>query len=170
MKNWYNEFNRGRSSFQYEFREGRPKSAVTPENIDAWRELIIQDHHVTYREIQAFLNISMTSINKILHDPSAVKKICSLWIPHYLTIAQKEARVNWCKETLQKYNHGASNAVYNICIGDELWIYAFEPEIKQQSTVWVFQVESNPTKTVRAQDTSFFRENWTCRNRTIAGT
>jgi len=154
VKKWYNEFNRGRSSLQDEFREGRPKSAVTPENIDAVRELIIQDRHVTYREIQASLNISMTPINKILHDHLAVKKICSRWIPHNLTIAQKEARVDWCKEMLQKYNHGASNAVYNICTGDESWIYAYEPETKQQSTVWAFQDESNPTKVVRARSTS----------------
>ena len=34
---WYGEFNRGRSSFQYEICEGRPKSVVVPEIIDAVR-------------------------------------------------------------------------------------------------------------------------------------
>ena len=34
VKNWYNEFNRGRRSLNDEFREGRPKTAVVPENID----------------------------------------------------------------------------------------------------------------------------------------
>ena len=28
---WYGEFNRGRSSLQNEFREGRPKSVIVPE-------------------------------------------------------------------------------------------------------------------------------------------
>ena len=32
---WYFEFNRGRSSLQDEFREGRPKSVVVPETFDA---------------------------------------------------------------------------------------------------------------------------------------
>ena len=32
---WYGEFNRGFSSLQDEFREGRPKSVVVPETIDA---------------------------------------------------------------------------------------------------------------------------------------
>lgn len=86
---WYREFNRGRSSHTDEFREGRPKSAVVPETIDAVRELIKQDRHVTYREIEASMGNSMTSINKILHEHLAVKKICSRWIPHNLTIAQK---------------------------------------------------------------------------------
>lgn len=154
VKNWYNEFNRDRRSLRDEFREGRPKSVVVPQNIDSVRELIMQDRHVTYREIEASLDISMTSINKILHDHLAVKKISSRWIPHNLTNGQKKARVDWCKEMLQKYNHGASNAVYNICTGDESWIYAYEPETKQQSTVWVFQAEPNPTKVIRGRSTS----------------
>ncbi|GBP48451.1 hypothetical protein EVAR_32853_1 [Eumeta japonica] len=54
------------------FRGGRPKSVV-PQIIDAVRELIMQDHHVTYRKIKASLDISTTSIHKILHENSAAK-------------------------------------------------------------------------------------------------
>ncbi|GFT81897.1 hypothetical protein NPIL_428271 [Nephila pilipes] len=108
VKNWYNEFNRGRCSIQDESRAGRPKSVVVPEKINAVRELIKQDRHVTYREIEASLDISMTSINKILHEHLSVKKICSRWIPHNLTNAQKKARVDWCKEMLEKYIQGTS--------------------------------------------------------------
>ncbi|GBP20853.1 hypothetical protein EVAR_80670_1 [Eumeta japonica] len=39
-----------------EFKEGRFKSVVVPQNIDAVRELIMQDRHVTYREIKTFLD------------------------------------------------------------------------------------------------------------------
>ena len=46
---WYGEFNPGRSSLKDEFREGRPKSVVVRANIDAVRQLILQDRHVTYR-------------------------------------------------------------------------------------------------------------------------
>ncbi|GFT19851.1 uncharacterized protein NPIL_606111 [Nephila pilipes] len=154
VKNWYNEFNRGRCSIQDESRAGRPKSVVVPEKINAVCELIKQDRHVTYREIEASLDIRMTSINKILHEHLSVKKICSRWIPHNLTNAQKKARVDWCKEMLEKYIQGTSKAVYNIYTGDESWIYAYEPETKQQSTVWVFQDEAKPTKVVRGRSTS----------------
>ena len=34
--------------------------------------------------------------------------------------------------------------VYAIMTDDELWIYSYEPESKQLSTVWVFQDEPNP--------------------------
>ena len=48
--------------------------------------------------------------------------------------------------------------------GDESWIYAYEPESRQQSTVWVLQDEPNPSKVARALSTSkqmiacFFRK------------
>ena len=54
---WYDEFNRGRSSLQEEFREGLPKSVVDPETIDAVRQLILQNRHKTYRQIDTIIDI-----------------------------------------------------------------------------------------------------------------
>ena len=109
---------------------GRPKSVV-PETIDAVRQLILQDGHMTYREIETTLGISGTSLH--------IKKICPRWILHNLSIAQKKARVDWSKEMLQKFDRGASKHVYGIVTGDESCIYAYESESKQQSILWVFQ-------------------------------
>ena len=80
--------------------------------------------------------------------------MCSRWIPHNLSIAYKNARIFWSKEMLQKYDSDASKHVYDIVTDDESWNYAYEPESKQQSTVWVFQDEPNPTKVARAENTS----------------
>ncbi|GBO99757.1 Voltage-dependent calcium channel type D subunit alpha-1, partial [Eumeta japonica] len=55
---WLSEFNRGRSMLTDQFKEGHPKSGVVSQNIDAVRELIMQDGHVTYRDIKASLRIS----------------------------------------------------------------------------------------------------------------
>ncbi|KYQ48359.1 Histone-lysine N-methyltransferase SETMAR [Trachymyrmex zeteki] len=103
VKRWYNEFNRGRRSLTDESREGRPKSVVVSENIDAVQKLIMQDRHVIYCEIETTLGISSTSIYKILHDHLAVKKVCSRWIPHNLTKSQKDARVDWCKQVVRTH-------------------------------------------------------------------
>ena len=67
------------------------KSVVVPETIDAVRQLILQDHHVTYREIETTLGISGTNIHAILHEHLTVKKICLRWIPHNRS---KKARVD----------------------------------------------------------------------------
>ena len=90
---------------------------------------ILQDRHVTQRNIKTTLGISGTSIHSILHEHLTVKKKFSRWIPHNLSIGQKKARVDWSKEMLQKYNRGASKHVYNIVTGDELWIYAYGLEM-----------------------------------------
>ena len=151
---WFTEFRHGRASVSDECREGRPKSVVIPRNIDAVRNMIKEDRHVTYRQLEASLGISKTTIQSILHEHLGVRKICSRWIPHNLTEAQKKGRVDWCQEMLQKFEGGRSKSVYNIVTGDETWIYAYEPESKQQSTVWVFHDEPNPTKVVRSRSTS----------------
>ena len=68
----------------------RPKPVVVPETTDAVRQLILQDRHVTYGEIETTLGTSVTSIHSILHEHYTLKKICSRWIPHNLSIAPKK--------------------------------------------------------------------------------
>ena len=52
---------------------------------------------------------------------------------------------------LDKFDGGRSNLVSNIITGDETWIYRYDPETKQQSTVWVFDDEEPPTKVVKSR-------------------
>ena len=54
------------------------------------RQLILQNRHVTYREIETTLGINGTSIHLILHEDLIVKQICLRWIPYNLSIAQKK--------------------------------------------------------------------------------
>ena len=72
-------------------------SVVVPENIDAVRQLILQDRHRTYREIETTLGISGTSIHLILHEHLTVNKICSRWIIHNLSITRKNQSIRVTK-------------------------------------------------------------------------
>ncbi|CAH1992240.1 unnamed protein product [Acanthoscelides obtectus] len=125
ISRWYGEFKRGRVSLSEDPRVGAPKTAVTQENVDAVRKLIIEDRH-------ASLKISKTSIQKILHEELGVRKLVSRWIPHLLAEEQKAARVNWCQKTLDRFNSGNSKNVYSI----------------------VFQGEEKPTKLIRSRGVS----------------
>ncbi|GBP70397.1 hypothetical protein EVAR_45664_1 [Eumeta japonica] len=88
VRHWLSEFKRERFIFTDEFKEGHAKSVVLPQNVDAVQELIIQDRHITYREIKASLSISMMSINRTFHED--YKKNCLRWIPHNLSIEHKQ--------------------------------------------------------------------------------
>ncbi|GBP00125.1 hypothetical protein EVAR_74412_1 [Eumeta japonica] len=52
-----------------EFQEGPSKSVVVPQNIDAVRQLTMQDCHVTYREIEASLGIIPVEIGNPTWGP-----------------------------------------------------------------------------------------------------
>ena len=96
------EFKRGRSLLQNQFREGRPKSVLVSETIDAVRQLILQDHHVTYRQIETTLFIS---------GPIYIQYCMNIWLPKKFTrfeshticqslkkkINQSECFYNWFK-------------------------------------------------------------------------
>ena len=109
----------------------------------------MQDRDETYREIEASLGISSISIHSILHEHLVVK------IPHNLTIVKKRlmsisVKKCWKNATavLQKTLLRSSELTNH---GN---VYAYEPKTKQQSTVWVFEDEPNPTKVVRGRSSS----------------
>lgn len=107
MKNWCNEFNLGRHSFQDEFPEGCPKLVVVPKNIDGGRET------------EPFLGISSIIIHSILHAHQGHQED-SRWILHNLTIAQKGLVSIGAKKCLKKCYRGASKDVYKIMTGPNL--------------------------------------------------
>ena len=52
---------------------------------------------------------------------------------------------------LENYDRGVSKGVYKIVTADESWIYAYELDTKQQSTVWAFEDEPYLSKVVRGK-------------------
>lgn len=76
--------------FTDEIHEGRPITVAT----EAVRCMNAEDNRITYRETVADLHISVTAINKILHEHLVVKQICASLIPHNLKGIEKVACVD----------------------------------------------------------------------------
>lgn len=87
---WYKEFQRGRTSLHDEHREGRPRTAVTPENVATVKVMIEADNRYTYSEIEKTLGIEASAVYNILHNKLQMKKVVSRWVPHTLTDEQKQ--------------------------------------------------------------------------------
>ncbi len=47
---------------------------------------------------------------------------------------------------LNKFAKGHSESVLDITTGDKTYVYQYDPETKQQSTVWGFEGDTDPTK------------------------
>ena len=135
---WFKESKKGRQSLEDKSRAGCLHTAVMDKNFTAVRKLITEDPHITYREIEATLEIESTLINTILHKYLQIKKICARWVPNSFTKEQETARVNWCHTMLKQFKDGKAKDIYNIFTGNETWPYHYEPETKLQSTVWCF--------------------------------
>ena len=145
--NWYAKFNRGRGHFKDEFRAGRPRSTVTLENIEAVRQLITVDPHITYtyQQIQDNLQIGSAATESILHDYLGLRKMTCRRVPHFLTEAQKQDRVDYCLAMFNKFDGGKSKRVYDIITGDESWFCYYDPKTKRRSQVWVARNDPSPT-------------------------
>lgn len=74
----------------------------TAKNIDAVRDMIRTDRHVTSDEINSALSLSEKTITE-KHGHSGVRKLCCRWIPRNLTEAHKKGRVKRFEKMLKKF-------------------------------------------------------------------
>jgi histone-lysine N-methyltransferase SETMAR len=88
IKKWAAEFKRGRTSLEGDPREGRPKSATTPEIIEQVHDMILDERRMKVREIAETIGISKGRVGYILHEELDLKKLCARWVPRLLTADQ----------------------------------------------------------------------------------
>jgi hypothetical protein len=74
-------------------REGRPKSATTPEIIEQVYDMVLNDWRMKVREIAETIGISKEHVGYILHEELDMKKLCANWLPRLLTADQKHTRM-----------------------------------------------------------------------------
>jgi transposase len=89
IKKWAAKFKRCCTSLEEGPREGRPKSAATPEIIEQVHDMVLDDRRMKLREITETIGISKEHVGYILHEELDVKKLCGKWVPHLLTVDQK---------------------------------------------------------------------------------
>ena len=61
-----------------------------------------------------------------------MRKVCAKMVPEKLTEEQKQRRVTICQDLLERQN----DILGRVIIGDETWVYQYDPETKRQSAQW----------------------------------
>ncbi len=144
---WHKRFREGHTSFKDEPHTGRPRSVRTRANIDKVSQLLQVDKRKSVREMAEDLDISKTSVHKILKSDLNLSKIAPKLIPKLLTDEQCRFRVQLCEMNLASLRDNP-DLMKTVVTGDELWVSVLEIETKQSSCSWMPKgtTEGRPTK------------------------
>ena len=137
---WIEAFKDGDESIEDNPHSGHPGKAVTPRTIAKVEELVDDNPHITIRMIEEEVGISKEKIESILHSQLDLNKVCSRWIPHVITDANKQKRVELAKQMLQVLDGGFQN----IITGDETWFNYYTVSTKEDNKVWLKSGELRP--------------------------
>ncbi|CAH2091412.1 unnamed protein product [Euphydryas editha] len=120
-------------------RSGRPKEAVTDENIKKIHKTNLEDRKLRLICIALRYSTVLYDTLKILkervgsyrivHEYLGMRKLCARWVPRELTIDQKQERVDASEQCLE--------------LAD---IHHYIPESSRQSSEWTTRDEKNPKR------------------------
>jgi len=80
-----------------------------------------------------------------------MRKVCAKMIPKELTEEQKQRRVTICQHILERQD----DILGCVIIGDETWVYQYDPETRQQSTQWKTANSPRPKSRVKTMLLTF---------------
>jgi histone-lysine N-methyltransferase SETMAR len=145
IKEWYNIFTDGHTSVESDAHSGRPSTSRNDELIDQVRALVMQDRHVTVRELAEEVGISTGLVHSILTFDLAMRRVSAKFVPKLLTMEQKQLRLEVSQDMLDYAN--SDPEFLNIVItGDESCVYGYDPETKAQSSQSKHSTSPRPKK------------------------
>lgn len=142
---WYMRFKDGREDVNDDQHFGQSKFVITEDAIKTVREFIKDTPKSSLKLMEMELNISKTSIYRILTEHLGLRKVSSRFVPHKLTDDQKLLRIQHSMDII-KESKMDRNFLYNIVTGDETWCFQYDPETKRQSAEWKHPDEPNSKK------------------------
>lgn len=148
---WAQRFNAGRTSTEDDSRSGCPLSAVTKDSIARVHSVVVEDPHATLDEIAAEVGVSHGTCHAILTEHLQYKKLCARWVPHDLSEAQKEERVDLARSLSNKLRRWGKEGIKDLATGDETYCHFEEPGHRLQRTTWVHK--GDPPSTCTRQST-----------------
>ncbi len=87
------------------------------------------------RDVADSADILCTRVHKILQERLAMKKLCSKLVFKVLTPKKKKERVFIAKTFLNDCEADLT-LLGQIIMGDELWVFEYDPSTKRQSMQW----------------------------------
>jgi histone-lysine N-methyltransferase SETMAR len=144
---WHKSFSTGdRVSIETLPRSGRPSSQTTVENISRVFEFVETQPKTTLSIISDSLQLSRSTVHRILVDELLFRKVCSVWVPHKLTDANKQQRVTCSQSLLDLFNNYSQTELLRVwATQDESWVPFNMIGSKEDNKVWIAPETPRPT-------------------------
>ncbi len=105
----------------------------TEVNVNTVAVAIGEKRHSSTRTLAELPNISQILVNRILMENLAVRRVSSVWVPHFLTNTQMNDHVIAHKENLG-LTKDVPDFLNHVITCDEIWVYYFNPKSKKESS------------------------------------
>jgi transposase len=100
---WCDQFKDGRTSLLDEERTGRPTTACNAVNERRVEQILLTDRRMKLKDIAYTLNLSKTTVYRIVHYTLGYRKVSARWVPKELTEHHKAQRMGVSLKNLLRY-------------------------------------------------------------------
>ena len=132
---WMQQFKEGRTDVKDDGRSGRP-SIINLNLVNQAGEFVRENRTCTLDHIAEKFEISHGTAHSLVQEHLKMRKLFSRWVPYNLTEEHRKQRVAISRIHLERFEKQGNDFLQRIVAGDETWVYSFEPELKQQVSVW----------------------------------
>jgi histone-lysine N-methyltransferase SETMAR len=144
---WYKQYSTGeRNSIHRLPNPGRPISQRTDQNISRVFDFVEAEPKSTISCISGSLDLSKSTVLRILVDDLLFRKVCSVWIPHRLSDSNKAQRVACAQGLLTLFDSYSNYELLRIfATQDETWVPYDLVTCKEDNKVWIAPQTPRPT-------------------------
>jgi len=123
----------------------RPSTSPNDELINQVWTMVMQDHCVTIWELAEEVGTSTGSVHSILTNDLVMRTVSAKLMLRPLTMQQKQLRLEVSQDLLD-YPNSDLEFLNIVTTGDELWVYRYNLETKEQSSQWKHSTYPRPKK------------------------
>ena len=133
---WVRHFESGKSGISENKGKAKTRTMTSPTTVAAIKAIVDEDARVTVQEIADKVGIRSSSALRELHNDLELHELSARWVPNILSDQNKGVRLDYAQKLLKVYKNCDKRQNSETIIGDETWIYFFEPHRKSQNKIW----------------------------------
>ena len=106
----------------------------------------MKERRITVRQVGENFAIGYGTAQDIKTNVLGMRRVCARWVPRLLVPEHKMVRVQIFTELQQSLSDEGDSFLNKVITCDETWFHFFEPESKQQSSMWKHTWSPSPVK------------------------